>query len=112
MRTHITQQAFYQYRLHTYDHSFNVLSHGGSLFQQYIIDTWAICNGNKLDWLCKHQANFYADLYNSLTDAMIRTDIDVASLNHRVILSSSHTGSDQFMMQLFQDSMAIVYHFS
>src|SRR5438876_6104107 len=38
MRTCMTQRAFYQYCLYTYEHSFNMLFRGGRLFQQYIVD--------------------------------------------------------------------------
>jgi hypothetical protein len=46
-----------------------------------------------------------------LQDALIREDVDVASLGRRFILPSSFTGGPRFMAKLYQDSMAIVRHY-
>ena len=43
---------------------------------------------------------------------MIQGDTDITELGRRFILPSSFTGSDRFMQQLFQDSIAIVRFFS
>ena len=55
-----------------------------------------------------NQSRLRTDLYNGLADAMLRQDVDTAAIGRRVVLPSSHTGSDRYMQQLFQDSMAIV----
>lgn len=75
------------------------------------MDAWATCDQNKLNWLRHNQATFRADPYNGLSDAKLRSDVDGQELGHRIILPSSYTGGDRFMMRLFQDSMAIVRHF-
>jgi hypothetical protein len=53
-RIRMTQRAFYRHRLHVRKHDFNTLCRGGRLFQQYVVDAWSICDGNKLNWLRKH----------------------------------------------------------
>ena len=78
------------------------------LFQQYLVDAWAICDQHQLDWLRTHQANLRAELYNGVADALTRTDVDLASVGRRVILPSSYLGGARFIGQCFQDSMAIV----
>ncbi len=50
------------------------------LFQQYIVDAWAICDQNKLDWICRNQEMLRADLYNGLADAMLCQDVDTAPM--------------------------------
>jgi hypothetical protein len=47
-----------------------------------------------------------------LADALIREDVRIGDISRRFILPSSFTGSDRFMQQLFQDSIAIVRYFS
>ena len=37
--------------------------------------------------------------------------MNTEALGHCIILPSSFTGGDRFMQQLYQDSMAIVWHF-
>ena len=58
-----------------------------------------------------HQAQIHADLYNGLADAIVQDEVDASALGWRIVLPSSFLGSDRFMQQLFQDSMAIVRYF-
>ena len=91
---------------------FLVLHHSRRLFQQYVVDAWASCDLNKLDWLHMNQTTIRADLYNGLADSLQRDEnTDVATLGKRFILPSSYTGGDRYMQQLYQDSMALVRHF-
>lgn len=106
------QQAYYRFRLHMRQNKFSVLHYSRRLFQQYVVDTWASCDLNKLDWLCMNQTTIRADLYNGLADKLQRDEnTDVASLGKRFILLSSYTGGDRYMQQLYQDSMALVRRF-
>ena len=81
------------------------------LFQQFVVDAWAVCDQNKLSWIRSHQADIRADLYNGVTDALEAGDIDLGRIGKRVVLPSSYVGGDRFMQQLYQDSIAIVRHF-
>lgn len=107
----LPQRAFYRYRLHVRHNDFPTLFHAQRLFQQYIVDAWAVCDQNALVWLQNNQRNLRADLYNGLADTLLHTDGNLENLGRRMILPSSYTGGDRFMQQLFQDSMAIVRHF-
>lgn len=108
----VSQRAYYRYRLHPHEDERSALFYGCRLFQQYVVDAWAICDQSKLQWLRYNQKNIRADLYKGLADAVLgRQDVDAAAIGRRVILPSSHLGGDRFMQQLFQDSMAIVRHF-
>lgn len=107
----ITQRTFYRYMLHTRHNIDAFLFRGGRLFQQYLVDAWAACDQNKCDWTRTHQANLRADLYNGLVDSMTREDRNAANLGEKIILPSSFVGGDRWMMQLYQNSMAIVRHF-
>ena len=110
-RTRMSQRAYYRYRLHTRSGQFSTLFYGERLFQQYVVDAWAACDQNKLDWIRSNQNHLRADVYNGLTDVILQQDGDMSATGRRVILPSSYTGGDRFMTQLFQDSMAIVRHF-
>jgi hypothetical protein len=72
-----------------------------------LVDVWAICDQNNLDWIRSHQSTIESDLYRGLKDALIR-DVDVASLGRRFILPSSFNGGPRFMAKLHPDSVAIV----
>lgn len=91
----------------------SLLFYGKRLFQQYLVDTCAACNQNKCDWIRSHQKNLRADLYNGLADALIQADtepLNLANLEKR-ILPSSFVSGNCWMMQLYQDSIAIVRFF-
>ncbi|SAM09603.1 hypothetical protein [Absidia glauca] len=109
--TRLNQRPYYRYRLHQRANEYPSLFLAKRLFQQYLVDVWAICDQNKLDWIRSHQSNLRADLYNGLQDVLISEDVDAASLGRRFILPSSYTGGPRFMAKLYQDSMAIVRHF-
>ena len=47
----LKQRAFYRFRLHTRDDEPATLFRAQRLFQQFVVDAWAICDQNKLDWV-------------------------------------------------------------
>ena len=57
----LTQRAYYRFRLHQRSNEFPVLFYAKRLFQQYIVDVWAICDQSKLDWIRSHQSSIRAD---------------------------------------------------
>jgi hypothetical protein len=107
-RTRLEQRVFYRFRLHPRSHEQSPLFYAGRLFQQYLVDIFVACEAANLQWIRNHQVNIRADVYYGLQDSLIREDIDAASVGRRFILPASFTGSDRFMQQLFQDSMAVV----
>jgi hypothetical protein len=109
-RMRLEQRTFYRYYLHVRE-AFSPLFYAGRLLQQYIVDAYVACETTALDWLRSHQQSIRADVYTGLADALIREDVHIGDLGRRFILPSSFTGSDRFMQQLFQDSMAIVRYF-
>ena len=104
-------RAFYRYRLHSRADESTTLFRTLRLFQQFVVDAWAICDQNKLDWVRSHQANIRAELYNGLSDLLEAGDADFAQVGRRVVLPSSYVGGDRFMQRLYQDSIAIVRRF-
>ena len=107
----LKQRMYYRYRLHTRAEEPATLVRAQRLFQQFVVDTWAICDQNKLGWIHSHQANIRAELYNGLADLLEAGDVNFAHVGKRVILLSSYVGGDRFMQKLYQDSIAIVRHF-
>ncbi|KAG1174345.1 hypothetical protein G6F71_004979 [Rhizopus microsporus] len=73
------------------------------LFQQFLVNAWAICDQNKLEWL-RH-------IQDRLRDIVEGGQVNAANLGRRFILPSSFHGGPHFMSKLYYDSMAIVRHF-
>jgi len=104
----LSQRQYYQFRLHSRPLEPATLFLASRLFQQYIVDAWAFVDQAKLEWIRINQASLRTDLYNGLADAIVQDEVDISALGRRIVLHSSFLGSDRFMQQLFQDSMAIV----
>ena len=109
--TRMSQRSFYRFRLHTRSDEPRTLFQAEKLFQQFVVDAWAVCDQNKLSWLRSHQKNIRSDLYKGLVDIMHVGDVNLDEVGKRIVLPSSYVGGDRFMQQLYQDSMAIVRHF-
>jgi len=110
-KKNLSQRTFYRFRLHQRLDEPSTIFQAQKLFQQFVVDAWAVCDQNKLAWIRSHQANIRSDLYHGLADVMESEDIDLTRTGKRVVLPSSYLGGDRFMQQLYQDSIAIVRHF-
>jgi len=92
---------------------YSLLLRGGSLFQRYLVDTFAVIDQSRLEFLHYNQPALRACLYSGLEDAIEagEGDVDIASLGQRFILPSSYIGGPRNMQQRFQDAMAIARYF-
>jgi hypothetical protein len=79
------------------------LLRGGRLLQQYIVDTWASLEQNRLQYLRHNQAKLRAEVYQGIQDAANASDHDAAMLGCRIVLPSSFQGGARLMMQNYQD---------
>src|SRR6266540_5404813 len=79
----------------------------GRLFQQWIIDMYAVIEQTRLNYLRHNQKQIRAELYNGLQDAINSGD-SLTNVGQRIILLSSFTGGPRQMHKLYQDAMAIV----
>lgn len=103
----LTQRSFYRHRLHFRKSEFLIIFLSERLFQQYLVDAWAICEQTKLDWIKSNQDSLRADVYKGLADATFDNDTDLNQIDQKFILPSSFTSGPRFMAKLYQDAMAI-----
>ncbi|XP_070004772.1 uncharacterized protein [Nicotiana sylvestris] len=62
---------------------------------------------SRLRFIRLHQKQLRAHFYKGLQDVVLHGDIEPSSQGQRVILSSSFTGGARYMLQNYQDAMAI-----
>ncbi|KAK4262973.1 hypothetical protein QN277_028456 [Acacia crassicarpa] len=62
---------------------------------------------DRLSYIRKHQKELRVDLYSGLSDTVTREETDPSSTGRRAILPSSFTGGARYMIQNYQDAMAI-----
>ncbi|CAN1842066.1 hypothetical protein LINPERHAP1_LOCUS36728 [Linum perenne] len=90
----LTQCDFYAYRLQTRLHEGQTLLLSGKLFQQYVLNAYALIEAERLEWIRDNQRKLRVHYYNGL-------------MGKHIILSSTHTGSPRYKYENFQDAMAI-----
>ena len=61
----------------------------------------------RLHWVTSHQRELRVELYEGLSEAVMRGETNPSSTGKRVILPSSFTGGARYMLQNYQDAMAI-----
>ncbi|XP_071709132.1 uncharacterized protein [Rutidosis leptorrhynchoides] len=110
-RGYITMREFYCYRIQQRENEGTTLLRGGWLFQQYLVDAYTAVEEQRLKYLRNHQNELCTDLYNNVCDAVTRGDTKAASIGKRIILPSLHTGSPRYMLQNYQDAMALCREF-
>jgi len=96
-RDRLTFRQYFRFHLHVRNGHELIPFAFYRLFQQYLVDAWAICDQHQLNWLRTHQSNLRADIYNGVADALTRTDVDLTSIGRRVILPSSYLGGARFI---------------
>jgi hypothetical protein len=107
---HISMVEYQHYRLfiRPRDIESNHIFLTGNLFQEYVCETWAIAEQNRLNYLRHNQDKLRSELYQGLVDAVAaNADTDWNQLGTRFILPSSFSGSTRHMQQLCQDALAI-----
>ena len=80
---------------------------GGRLFQQFIVDAYTVIEEERLRFIRKKQPQLRADLYKNVHDAVVRGDTSRKSLGKRIVLPATFTGGPRYMIQNYQDAMAI-----
>jgi hypothetical protein len=103
----VTMAEFYGYRLQHRDTDGIALLWGDRLRHQYIVDAYATIKQSRLKYLHLNKKKLLADLYQGLQDAIVAGHNSVAAIRQRIILPSSFTVGPRYMVQNYQDAMAI-----
>lgn len=107
IRGFITMKEYYAYIIQQRKNQGTTLLRGGRLFQQFFVDAYTAIEEQRLKWTRKNQDNLRVDLYHNVFDAVTRGDTDAAAIGKRIVLPSSFVGSPRYMMQNYQDAMAL-----
>ena len=106
-RESITMREYYAYRLQQHFHEGKTLLLGRRLFQQFIVDAYTSIEEERLQWVRFNKKNLRSELYYGLKDAVLRGNIDPITAGKQIVLPSSFTESPRYMVQNYQDAMAI-----
>ncbi|XP_068331187.1 uncharacterized protein [Pyrus communis] len=110
-RGRVTMRAFIAYQIQERESQVDTLLKGGRLFQQFLVDAYATLEEDRLDYIRKNQKNLRSEVYKGIYDAVSKGDHDADNIGKKVILPSSYTGSPRYMLNNYQDAMAICRQF-
>uniref|UniRef100_A0A6N2M3C9 Helitron helicase-like domain-containing protein n=1 Tax=Salix viminalis TaxID=40686 RepID=A0A6N2M3C9_SALVM len=105
-RQRVPMRAFYAYVIQEREYGEDTLIKGGRLYQQFLVDAFANIEEDRLDYIRMNQNNLRSDLYHNITEAVLKGDVQGSSAG-KIILPSSVTGSPRYMINNYQDAMAI-----
>jgi hypothetical protein len=100
---------YYAFRLQERDNEASTRC--GRLVEQYIVDAYVAIKQSRLNYVRRNQKKLRADIYQGLQDALEVGDTNTTTLGTRIVLPSSFMGGPRFMVQLYQDAMAICRSF-
>ncbi|XP_050279142.1 uncharacterized protein LOC126720581 [Quercus robur] len=103
----VTMREYYAFRLQERDGEGHTLISGGRLFQQFDVDAYTCIEAIRVMWVKNNQEKLRIELYNGLKDAVMRGDTTPASAGKIFVLPSSFIGGPRYMIENYQDAMAI-----
>jgi hypothetical protein len=78
------------------------------LFQQFLVDCYAMMESERLNWLRRNQSKLRVGKYRQLSDSNNANNQNQPTIQgKRVVLPSTFVGSKRYMDQLYFDGMAI-----
>lgn len=110
-RGRVPMRAFIAYQIQERGPLLDTLLKGERLFQQFLVDSYATLEEDRLDYIRKNQTNLRSEIYKGIYDAISKGDSDANNVGQKVILPSSYTGSTRYMLNNYQDAMAICRHY-
>ncbi|XP_019154338.1 PREDICTED: uncharacterized protein LOC109150817 [Ipomoea nil] len=106
-RHRISPREFFCYRIQSRNSVQSTILFAKRLFQQFVVDEYTMVESGRLIYIRTHQKSLRCETYSGLTDALTRGEVNPAAQDQRIILSSSFTRGARYMIQNYQDVMAI-----
>ncbi|XP_019179625.1 PREDICTED: uncharacterized protein LOC109174851 [Ipomoea nil] len=106
-RSKLSPREYFSFRLQGRFNEMSTLLYARRLFQQYLVDAYTMIELGRLVYIRTHQKSLRCESYKCLTDALTRGEVDPTAQGKRIILPSSFTGGARYMVQNYQDAMAI-----
>ncbi|XP_031107327.1 uncharacterized protein LOC116012010 [Ipomoea triloba] len=109
-RVRVSQREYFAYKIHDRFGELSLLSYAKRLFQQFLVDAYTMVESGRLQYIRNNQKALRCEAYKGLSDALTRGEVDTNKQGKRIILPSTFTGGARYMIQNYQDAMAICRH--
>ncbi len=100
-------REYYAFQLQQRHFVYSIILKCGRLFQQYVVYAYCCILEERFCWIRGHQDQFRCEVLYGLQDAINRGDTNASRTGKPCILPSSFTGGPRYMVQNYQDAMAI-----
>ncbi|XP_070678029.1 uncharacterized protein [Malus domestica] len=107
----VSMRAFFGYQIQDRPGHTDTLLKGGRLFQQYLVDAYATLEEDRLDFIRANQDSLRTEGLKGIHEALKAGNAAGSAVGKRVILPTSFTGSARYMINNYQDAMAICRQF-
>ncbi|CAN1127853.1 hypothetical protein LINPERPRIM_LOCUS29868 [Linum perenne] len=97
----LSQCDFYAYRIQTRAGNQKHILLCGKLFQQYVVNAYALVEAERLDWMRNNQRKLRKHYFHGLRDAYNRGDMDLEQTGKHIILAATHLGSPRCKYENF-----------
>nr|XP_043616291.1 uncharacterized protein LOC122588235 [Erigeron canadensis] len=110
-RSRVSMREYYAYKIQERDNGFSLLLNARKLNQQYMVDVYTMIEAERLSYFRKQQKKFRGSKLSTIQEALKNGNTDGSSVGKRIVLPSSFTGSQRYMVQNYLDAMALVKAF-
>ncbi|KAJ6957546.1 hypothetical protein NC653_039492 [Populus alba x Populus x berolinensis] len=105
-RSRVSMRAYYAYLINERPGCDNTIIKGGHLYQQFLVDAFVNVEEDRLDYIRANQKDLRSEIYKGIHEAVLNGDVEGFSTG-KIIVPSSLTGSPRYMINNYQDAMAI-----
>lgn len=106
-RLYVTQKEWIAYKIQQRETDESTLAFCRRLLQKFTVDSFSVIESSRLRWYRDHQKEVRAEMYKGLTEAILRGETQSTSTGKRVVLPSTFVDGSRYMIQNYQDAMAI-----
>ncbi|OIT22265.1 putative diphthine methyl ester synthase [Nicotiana attenuata] len=103
----VSMREYFAYKIQERNNKVLAILSSRRLFQQFLFDAYTMIESSRLRYIRLNQKKLRCHMYKSLQDAVLLGEINPSSQGKRIILPSSFTGGARYMIQNYQDAMAI-----
>ncbi|XP_076884406.1 uncharacterized protein LOC143533534 [Bidens hawaiensis] len=100
-------REFFGYRIQDRTNNFSLITNGGRLYQQLLVDAYTSIESERLFCIRCQQKNLRCESYEKLVNLHNSGNFDISTIGQRVILPSSFTGGARYMRENYLDAMAL-----
>ncbi|XP_073014531.1 uncharacterized protein [Primulina eburnea] len=106
-RKKVSIREFFAYRLQDMDCESSTILSSRRLFHQFVVDAYTMVESSRLTYIRMNKKQWRCEMYKGLHDALLRSETNPFTKGKHILLPSTFTGGARYMIQNYQDMMAI-----